>query len=154
MTHIKIINLHLGSPAPEVHHFSPLITHSPLTSSAVASILVASEEATLGSVIPNADLISPPKRGFNQVSFCSSEPYLTSTSIFPVSGALQFIASEAKTVRPISSARCAYSKFDSPAPNSLSGKNRFQRPLLCASFFSSSNSGCGFHLSFSGISFP
>lgn len=90
-------------------------------------MLVASEEATAGSVIAKHDLICPSKRGESQVSwmgmqvlldevwspkllshslsllllfllthsltcsltFCSSVPYLTSTSILPVSGALQ-----------------------------------------------------------------
>ena len=33
--------------------------------------------------------ISPFKSGFNHCSFCSSVPYLTKTSILPVSGALQ-----------------------------------------------------------------
>ena len=55
--------LHLGSPAPDVHHFSPLITYSSPSKTAVACMLVASEEATPGSVIPNADLISPSRSG-------------------------------------------------------------------------------------------
>ena len=33
--------------------------------------------------------MSPFKRGVNHCSFCSSVPYLTKTSILPVSGALQ-----------------------------------------------------------------
>ncbi len=133
--------LHLGSPAPEVHHFCPLITHSPLTNSAVASMFVASEEATCGSVIAKADLISPSNRGLSHSSCCSFDPYLTKTSILPVSGALQFIASEAKCVLPISSAKCAYSKLLKPAPYSLSGRKRFHKPRFFASFFNSSNSG-------------
>ena len=58
-----------GLPNPEVHHFSPLITYSSPSSSILLSILVASEEATFGSVMAKADLISPSKRGCNHFSF-------------------------------------------------------------------------------------
>ena len=102
---MNTIILHLGSPAPDVHHFSPLITYSSPSSTAVAAILIASEDATPGSVIPKADLISPANKGFNQVSFCSSEPYRSSTSMLPVSGAEQLKTSEAIPTAPIFSAK-------------------------------------------------
>ena len=39
------------SPAPEMNVFSPLMTHSPSSSTAAAAMLVASDEATPGSVM-------------------------------------------------------------------------------------------------------
>jgi hypothetical protein len=55
---MKIRILQRGSQAPEVHHFLPLITHSSPSRSILASMLVASDDATSGSVIANrgADL--------------------------------------------------------------------------------------------------
>ena len=68
---------------------------------------MASEEATAGSVIAKADLISPFSRGFNHLSCCSSFAYLARTSIFPVSGAEQLKISEAMPDLPIISAKGA-----------------------------------------------
>ena len=96
---------HLGSPAPEVHHFSPLITYSSPSRTAVEAIFVASEEATPGSVIPKADLISPSSNGFKYFSLCSSLPYLSRTSILPVSGAEQLNTSDDIPYAPIASAK-------------------------------------------------
>ena len=64
------------SPAPDVHHFSPFITYSSPSRTADEHIFVASEEATAGSVIAKADLISPFNNGFNHLSCCSSFAYL------------------------------------------------------------------------------
>ena len=105
--HIKIKTLHLGSPAPEVHHFSPFMTYSSPSRTAVVHIFVASEEATAGSVIAKADLIFPSKSGFNHLSCCSSLAYLAKTSILPVSGAEQLKISEAIPDLPIISAKGA-----------------------------------------------
>ena len=113
-TPMKIIILHLGSPAPEVHHFSPLMTYSSPSSTIELEMLVASEEATFGSVIPKADLISPASRGSNHSFFCSSVPYLSRTSIFPVSGAEQLKTSEAIPTVPINSDKGAYSRLVKP----------------------------------------
>src|SRR5690554_8208709 len=77
---------------------------------AVASILVASEEATSGSVIQNAERISPASNGFSHFSCCSGLPYISSTSMLPLSGALQLNTSGARKERPVSSASGAYSK--------------------------------------------
>ena len=46
-------------------------------------------ELTAGSVIPKHDLISPASSGVSHRCFCSSVPYLTRTSMLPVSGAEQ-----------------------------------------------------------------
>ena len=44
-------------------------------------MLVASEEATRGSVMAKQDLISPSSNGVNHFAFCSSVPYLMNTYI-------------------------------------------------------------------------
>ena len=67
-------------------------------------MFVASELATAGSVIANAERISPSSSGASQRSFCSSVPNWASTSMFPVSGAEQLHASEAMWLRPMISA--------------------------------------------------
>ena len=114
---MKMQTLVLGSMAPLVHHFRPLITNSSPSLTMEDSMLVASEEATAGSVMAKHDLrptnqstvsggiltnersplylISPSRSGLSQLAFCSSVPYLTRTSMFPVSGALQLNGSEA-----------------------------------------------------------
>ena len=72
-------------------------------------MLVASEEATSGSVIENAERISPSSSGSSQRSFCSSVPNSDSSSMLPVSGAEQLIASGAiHGLRPVISASGAY----------------------------------------------
>ena len=91
---MNIIISHRGSPAPDVHHFSPLMTYSSPSRTAEDAILVASDEATPGSVMPKADLISPLSNGLRYFSLCSSLPYLSRTSILPVSGAEQLKTSE------------------------------------------------------------
>src|SRR5579862_859274 len=66
--------------------------------------------------------------------------------MFPVSGAEQFIASEAIALQPMISARAPYSRLVRPGPKRLSGRNRFQSPRLRASAFNSSITGeirCG-----------
>src|SRR5690606_41264414 len=103
--------LHRGSPAPEDHHFLPLITYSSPSRTMLASIFVASDEATSGSVIAKHERISPLSNGISHSFFCCSEPYLTNTSIFPVSGALQLNTSGAISERPIISHKGAHSKL-------------------------------------------
>ena len=54
----------------------------------------------------------------NDRSLCSSVPKSVSTSMFPVSGALQLHASGASCgLRPMISASGAYSRFDNPGPH-------------------------------------
>src|SRR5215467_15838582 len=71
---MKIAILQRGSPAPDDHHFRPLTTYSLPSRRILASMLVASEDATAGSVMAKHDRISPSSRGFNQRSFCSGVP--------------------------------------------------------------------------------
>lgn len=77
-------------------------------------MLVASDDATSGSVIRNAERILPSIRGLSHSSFCAALPYLASTSILPVSGAEQLHASEALRERPSHSAMRAYSTLVQP----------------------------------------
>src|SRR5712664_2617992 len=86
---MKIAILQRGSPAPEAHHLRPLMTYSSPSRMILASMFVASDEATAGSVIAKHDRISPASSGLSQGSFCSGVQYRASTSILPVSGAEQ-----------------------------------------------------------------
>jgi len=74
-------------------------------------MLVASDEATCGSVIRKAERISPSISGFSHCAFCASLPYLARTSMLPVSGAAQLTASEATRDLPSHSAIKPYSRF-------------------------------------------
>ena len=58
--------------------------------------------------------------------------------MLPVSGAEQLKTSGAMGDRPMTSHSGAYSRFVSPAPCSLSGRNRFQSPTARAFGLSSS----------------
>ena len=105
-------------------------------------MFVASLEATSGSVIPKHERISPSSSGCSQRSCCSGVPNCASTSMFPVSGAAQLIASGAiSMLRPVISASGAYSRFVSPGPCASSGRKRFHRPSARAPVFSSSTTG-------------
>ncbi len=148
---MKIATLQLGCPTPVLHHLRPLSTTSSPSSVAVACMLVASAEATSGSVMQKAERISPASSGTSQRSCCSGEPKCSSTSMLPVSGALQLHTSLAISERPMRSASGAYSTFESPAPctspptSGLPGRNRFHSPASRALVFKSSIAGCTTH---------
>lgn len=123
--------LQSGFMAPEMYHLRPVTTYSsPCAERSMrVSTLVASEEATSGSVIAKADRISPASSGSSHCFFCSSLANCASSSMFPVSGAAQLVAIGARCgLRPVISARGAYWRLVSPAPCSLSGRKRFHRP--------------------------
>ena len=63
-----------GFMAPVVHHLRPSITYSSPSRRMRVSILVASEEATAGSVMPKQERISPASSGASQRAFCASVP--------------------------------------------------------------------------------
>ena len=96
--------LQSGCPTPVDHHLRPLSTTSSPSILAVASMVVASELATAGSVMRKALRIRPSSSGSSHWSFCSWVPYLSSTSMLPVSGALELKISGALKERPICSA--------------------------------------------------
>src|ERR1700722_2709965 len=92
---ITIITWQRGSPMPDDHHLRPLITYSSPSRLMLVSMLVASDEATAGSVIRKAERISPSISGRSHFFLCSLEPYRINTSLLPVSGAEQLKTSEA-----------------------------------------------------------
>ncbi|KGC53736.1 hypothetical protein DM75_1833 [Burkholderia mallei] len=59
---------------PVDHHLRPFSTISSPSSLAVARMFVASDEATSGSVMQNAERISPASSGSSQRRRCSGEP--------------------------------------------------------------------------------
>src|SRR6266850_2112238 len=59
---MKMRTLHRLSPMPEVHHLWPLMTYWSPSRTIDDSMLVASEDATFGSVMANADRIFPSGR--------------------------------------------------------------------------------------------
>src|SRR5579859_261006 len=103
-------------------------------------ILVASEEATAGSVIRNAERIFPSRIGSHHVFTCSGVPYLRSVSMLPVSGAEQLNTSGAHSTRPMISQSGAYSRLVSVPPCDF-GRHRFHNPAARAFGFSSSMIG-------------
>jgi hypothetical protein len=138
---MKIDTVQRSRPAPEVHHFRPLMTYSSPSRTIEDWMFVASELATSGSVIEKHERISPASSGTSHSCCCDSVPYFARTSMFPVSGALQLKTSGPMRLCPICSARGAYSRFVSPAPQRSSGRKRFHRPAARAFSFSSSMTG-------------
>jgi hypothetical protein len=63
-----------GSAAPEIHHLWPLMTYSLPCRSMRVAMLVASDEATSGSVIAKAERIWPSSSGLSQRALISAEP--------------------------------------------------------------------------------
>src|SRR5690606_39694883 len=109
-------------------------------------MFVASDEATSGSLIAKADRISPSSSGRSQRSYWAGVAKSLSSSMLPVSGALQLKTSADHGTRPISSAIGAYSTCDSPVPGSSSpsvGRKKFQRFSAFAYSFSSARNGGG-----------
>ena len=106
------------------------------------SMLVASDEATCGSVIRKAERIFPSSSGSHHCLTCSAVPYLSSVSMLPVSGAEQLKTSGAHSTRPMISQSGAYSRLASVPPCDF-GRQRFQRPAARAFGFSSSMMGTG-----------
>ena len=89
-------------------------------------MFVASEEATFGSVMRNAERIFP-SSGSHHCLICSGVPYLSSVSMLPVSGAEQLKTSGAQVTRPMISQSGAYSRLVS-VPPCVFGRHRFHSP--------------------------
>ena len=71
---ITMSTLQRGRMAPDENHLVPLRTYSSPSRSMRRPMLVASEDATSGSVIENAERISPSSSGDNQSRLTVSEP--------------------------------------------------------------------------------
>src|ERR671939_1300366 len=108
-------------------------------------MLVASDDATAGSVIAKQERISPSISGLSQRSFCSLLPYRAIVSMLPVSGAEQLKGSAPIGERPMISHSGAYSSLLSPSGTSSLGRNRFHRPCDFALALSSSMMGGTLH---------
>ncbi len=115
---ITIAISQFGCRAFDDHHFRPLMTYSSPSRTIEVSILVASDEATRGSVIKKADRIVPSMSGLSHFSCCSGVPYFANTSMLPVSGAPQLKISGDHMILPIISASGAYSKLVRPGLSS------------------------------------
>src|SRR5919109_2269151 len=100
-------------------------------------IFVASDDATAGSVMRNAERIFPSSSGSHHCLLCSGVPYLRIVSMLPVSGAEQLKISGAQVTRPMISQRGAYSRLVSVPPCDF-GRHRFHRFSFLAFTFSSS----------------
>ena len=87
-----------------MNHLRPLSTYSSPWRSMRSWMLVASDDATAGSVMAKHERISPSSSGCSQRSCCSAVPNMVSTSMLPVSGAEQLHASDAIGERPMISA--------------------------------------------------
>mmetsp|Transcript_120777 Transcript_120777/g.225793 ORF Transcript_120777/g.225793 Transcript_120777/m.225793 type:complete len:210 (+) Transcript_120777:952-1581(+) len=131
----KMNTLQESRMAPEMYHLCPFTRYSsPVpssfgTRSIVLLMLVASEDATAGSVIAKAERISWLSNGSSHLFFCSGVPYFWSTSMLPVSGAEQFIPTFASGYLPSISAIGAYSRTLNPE---TSGRKKFQSPSSLA----------------------
>ncbi len=71
---MKIAILQRGSPAPELHHLVPLITYSSPSRWIDDWMLVASDDATAGSVIAKQERILPSSSGCRYFFLISSLP--------------------------------------------------------------------------------
>jgi hypothetical protein len=109
----------------------------------LVSMLVASDDATPGSVMQNAERISPASSGFSQRSLLAGEAKRSRISMLPVSGAEQLKTSPDQPTRPITSHSGEYSRFVSPAPLAECGRNMFHRPAARAFGLSCSITGIG-----------
>jgi hypothetical protein len=103
-------------------------------------MLVASDDATSGSVMPKAERVSALSSGFSQRAFCGGVAQFCSAIILGTSGAWQLKTSGAQNSRPMISAAGAYSRLESRVPGSSapnSGRPRFHKPksraLPCSS---------------------
>src|SRR5579859_430974 len=113
---MKIRILQRGSPAPDDHHLRPLMTYASPSRTIELWILVASDDATAGSVMQKAERISPASKGSSHSFLWASVPYRSMVSILPVSGAEQLNTSPAHWMRPMTSHSGAYSTLVRPTP--------------------------------------
>ena len=98
---MKMMILQRGSVAPVVYHLRPLMTYSSPSRRITLPMLVASDDATSGSVMANEERISPSSSGRSHMAFCSGVPYRAMVSMLPTSGALQLMTSGASSDRPV-----------------------------------------------------
>ncbi len=127
-----------GFMAPVANHLRPVTTYSSPSRTMRVAMFVASDDATAGSVMQNADRRAASSSGSSQRSRCSGVAKCASSSMLPVSGAAQFRATGASLgLYPVSSATGAYCRLVRPPPRSAAappepappgGRNRFHSP--------------------------
>src|ERR1019366_7742293 len=100
---ITMRTLQRTSPAPDDHHLRPLMTKSSPSRAIRVSMFVASDEATAGSVMQNAERISPFSSGARKRALISSLAKRSRISMLPVSGAEQLNTSDDQLTRPLTS---------------------------------------------------
>ena len=84
-----------------MNHLRPLTTQPAPSRSMRVSMLVASDEATSGSLIAKHDRISPASSGSSQRSRYIGVAKSCSSSMLPLSGALQLKTSADHGTRPM-----------------------------------------------------
>src|SRR2546425_2325505 len=94
-------------------------------------MLVASDDATFGSVIAKAERILPSSSGSSHCFFCSGLPYRSMVSMLPVSGAEQLKTSGAMGERPMISQSGAYSRLVSPRSEEHTSELQSLAYLVC-----------------------
>ena len=103
-TPITITKAQSGCAPPVMYHLRPFTTQSGPSRRRLVAILVASEEATSGSVMPKADRVRPSSRGSSQRFFCAEVAACCSMIMLGTSGAWQLKTSGAHGSRPVISA--------------------------------------------------
>src|SRR5271165_168840 len=127
----------MGWPIPVLHYLTPLQTTWSPSTTAAACMLVASDDATAGSVMQNAERMVPSSNALSQRRFCASDPHITSTSMLPVRGvAVEHLGRNGGAACDLGQGRVF--QVGKAGPYSGSGKNRFHRPAALAFAFSSS----------------
>ena len=143
VTPMTISSSQRGDIAPEVHHLRPLMTYSSPSRSMRVAMFVASDEATSGSVIENAERIVPSSSGSSQRCCCSAVPNSDSSSMLPVSGAEQLMRlgrDPRVAARDLGQRRVL--EVGQAAPCSwVRGQEQVPQPALRASALSSSSTG-------------
>ena len=101
---MTISSLHCGWATPVMNHLRPLSTNWSPSRRTVVCRLVGSVEATSGSDMAKAERISPFSSGSSHCVRCCALAKRCSSSMLPVSGALQLKTSDAQCRRPMVSA--------------------------------------------------
>ena len=128
---MKMAILQRGSPAPEDHHLRPLKTYSLPSRRCWNEMLVASDEATAGSVMQKQERMRPqaaaPASGL-------AAPGAGARQHFHVAriggGAVEHLGGHRYAAHDF--AQGAYSRLVAPARRSLSGRNKFHSLRLLA----------------------
>ena len=101
---ISSISLQFGCAAPVMNHLRPCTTSWPPSCAMRVCSCVGSDDATSGSLIAKQERMSPLSSGSSQRARCGASAKSCSSSMLPLSGALQLKTSAAQGTRPMVSA--------------------------------------------------